>query len=171
MIKKILFPVLAVVLLSFTMHKYYISITEIDYNAKSKTFEISIKFIGHDLEKALTNAGAPNLYLGTEKEVRNANAYLKRYIERKFKMVVDDKQLEHEFIGKEINNDDFIYCFLQSNKVEDPKEITIKSTLLTELFSRQANTIYLKSGDQKVSYYLTKDKVSETHTLIQALGK
>ena len=170
MIKKVLFPVLAVLLLSFSMHKYYVSITEADYNAESKVFEISIKFIGHDLEKALTNAGAPNLYLGTDKEVKNANAYLQRYIERKFKMIVDGEQLEYEFVGKEINNDDFIYCFLQSSEVDTPQEVTIKSTLLTELFSGQANTIYLKSGKQKISYYLTKDKVSETHTF-QTLEK
>ena len=171
MIKKILFSVIAVVLLSFSMHKYYVSITEAEYNNKTKTFEISIKFIGHDLEKALTNAGAPNLYLGTDKEVKNANAYLKRYIDRKFEMIVDGKKLEYKFIGKEINNDDFIYCFVQSNEVEQPQEITIKSTLLTEIFSGQANTIYLKSGNQKVSYYLTKDKVRETHKLSQTAGK
>ncbi len=147
------------------MHKYYVSITEAEYNAENKTFEISIKFIGHDLEKALTSAGAPNLYLGTEKEVKNANAYLKRYIERKFQMTVDGQKLEYSFIGKEVNNDDFLYCYIQSNTLENPKEVAIKSTLLTELFSGQANTVYLKSGEEKISYYLTKEKVSETHTL------
>ena len=50
------------------MHKYYVSITEAEYNAESKTFEISVKFIGHDLERAISNVGAPELYLGTEKE-------------------------------------------------------------------------------------------------------
>ena len=153
------------------MHKYYVSITEAAYNAESKSFEISIKFIGHDLEKALTSAGAPNLYLGTEKEVKNANAYLKRYIERKFEMIADGTKLEYQFIGKEINNDDFIYCFVQSNQIDEPSEVTIKSTLLTEVFGGQANTIYLKSGSKKVSYYLTKDKVSETHMLSEASEK
>ncbi|MDG1477319.1 MAG: hypothetical protein P8Q14_09240, partial [Vicingaceae bacterium] len=165
MIKKILFSVLTLSLLSFAMHKYYVSITEAEYNVESKSFEISIKFIGHDLEKALTNAGAPNLYLGTEKEKSNADAYLKRYIDKKFEMVVDGKKLEYEFVGKEINNDDFIYCFIKSNKIEAPKKVFIKSSMLTEVFSGQANTVYLKSGNQKASFYLTKDKMSETHTL------
>lgn len=171
MIKKIFFFVLTLSLLSFAMHKYYVSITEAEYNLESKSFEISIKFIGHDLEKALTSAGVPNLYLGTNKEVKNANEYLKRYIDKKFEMVVDGEKLEYKFIGKEINNDDFVYCYIQSNQVEEPQKVAIKNSLLTEVFSEQTNTIYLKSGSKKVSYYLTKDKVSETHILSQVLKK
>ena len=55
------------------MHKYYVSITEAEYNVESKTFEISIKFIGHDLEATLTNAGVPELFLGTDKEHEKAD--------------------------------------------------------------------------------------------------
>ena len=147
------------------MHKYYVSITEADYNATSKTFEISIKFIGHDLEKVLTNAGAPELYLGTAKENEKADEYLMKYINQRFHMVVDGKSLNYSFVGKEINNDDFIYCFIESNKIETPKKITIKNTLLTEIFSEQANTVYLKVGDQQLNYLLNKGKVSETHEI------
>ena len=70
-----------------------------------------------------------------------------------------------------MNNDDFIYCFIKSNQIEEPKKVFIKSSLLTEVFSGQANTVYLKSGNQKASYYLTKDKMSETHTLSKASEK
>ena len=147
------------------MHKYYVSITEAEYNSKSKTFEISTKFIGHDLEKALLNAGAPNLYLGTSKEVEKANYYLELYINQRFHMIADSESLNYKLIGKEINNGDFIYCFLESNKIDSPKKITIKNTLLTEVFNEQANTVYLKVGNQKINYSLNKGKVSETHTI------
>ena len=165
MIKKVLFSVFTLALLSFAMHKYYVSITEADYNAKSKTFEISIKFIGHDLEKVLANAGAPELHLGTPKEIQNADEYLMKYINQRFHMVVDGKSLNYNFVGKEVNNDDFIYCYMESNKVETPKKVTIKNTLLTEIFSEQANTVYLKVGNQKINYLLNKGKVSETHEI------
>lgn len=165
--KKIIFSVLTLTLLSFAMHKYYVSITEAEYNVSSKTFEISVKFIGHDLEAALTNAGAPKLYLGTEKEHNKADFYLSQYINQRFHMVTDGLSLNFKFIGKEINNDDFIYCFLESNKVELPKKVTIKNTLLTEIFNGQANTVYLTVKDKKLNYQLNKSKVSETHNLSQ----
>ena len=165
MIKKVLFSIVAISLLSFAMHKYYVSITEADYNTESNTFEVSIKFIGHDLEKVLANAGAPTLYLGTEKEIENADEYLMKYINQRFHMVVDGESLNYKFVGKEINNDDFIYCFIQSSKVESPKKITIKNTLLTEIFSEQANTVYLKVEGQQLNYLLNKGNVSETHEI------
>ena len=165
MIKKILFSVLTLSLFSFAMHKYYVSITEAEYNVGSKTFELSIKFIGHDLEEALEATGAPKLFLGTEKEHKKANYYLNQYINQRFHMIVDGVSLNYSFVGKEINKDDFIYCFLESNQIEDPKKVTNKNTLLTEIFSGQANTVYLSLGDQKVNYQLNKSNVSETHSL------
>jgi len=154
-----------IALLSFAMHKYYVSITEAAYNTESESFELSIKSIGHDLEKALTNAGAPELYLGTPKEIEKADEYLMKYINQRFHMIVDGERLNYTFVGKEVNNDDFIYCFIESSKVDSPKKITIKNTLLTEVFSEQANTVYLKVGGQKINYSLNKGKVSETHEI------
>jgi hypothetical protein len=147
------------------MHKYYVSITDAEYNQESEKFELSIKFIGHDLEKALLNSGAPNLFLGTPKENEKANHYLQTYINQRFHMVVDGKSLSYKLIGKEINNDDFIYCYLESDEVSGPKSVTIKNTLLTEVFNEQANTVYLKVGNQKINYSLNKAKVSETHLI------
>jgi len=162
LIKRILFSVFILSLLSFTMHKYYVSITEAEYNAVDKTFEISIKFIGHDLEKALEKAGVPNLYLGTPKEHESANTYLKKYIEKRLNITVNDKLLTHRFLGKKVRNDDFIYCFIQTSKTEFPKNITIKNTLLTEVFNEQANTVYLNIGDQKLNCSFNRNKVIET---------
>ena len=147
------------------MHAYYVSITEANYNAKKKIFEISVKFIGHDLEKALQINGAPELFLGTPKELEEADKYLMQYINDRFKMNVNGQKLKYKFIGKEVNNDDFIYCFIESDKVDLPKEIKITNTLLIEIFDEQANTVYLKVGDKKLNYSLNKDKVSETLTL------
>ncbi|MGB0882057.1 MAG: DUF6702 family protein [Vicingaceae bacterium] len=163
MLKKVLFSLSVLLLLSFSIHKYYVSITEAEYNATTEKFEMSIKFIGHDLEKALDNSGAPNLFLGTEKELEKANHYLESYVNQRFHMVVDGKSLNYKIIGKEVNNDDFIYCYLESDEVSNPNSITIKNTLLTEIFNEQANTVYLKVGNQKFNYSLNKSKVSDTH--------
>jgi len=164
-IKKVFFSIIAISLLSFAMHKYYVSIAEAEYNIENKSFEISIKFIGHDLEKVLLNSGAPDLYLGTPQEIENADEYLMKYINQRFHMIVDGESLNYKFVGKEVNNDDFIYCFIQSNEIDSPKKITIKNTLLTEVFDEQANSVYLKVGNKKINYSLNKNRVSETHEI------
>ena len=151
--------------MGFSMHKYYVSITEADYNTTNQTFELSIKFIGHDLEKVLAEGGVPKLYLGTPKEEADADDYLMKYIEKRLHIVVDEQSLNFNFVGKEVNNDDFIYCYIESEKVENPKKITIKNTLLTEVFKGQKNAVYLTIGEHKHTFNFDKDKVVETYQI------
>lgn len=165
MVRKVFFSIVAISLLSFALHKYYVSITEAAYNSTNQTFELSIKFIGHDLEKALKESGVPQLNLGTEKELIESDEYLLKYIEKKIHVVVNEKSLAFKFVGKEINNDDFIYCYVESDKIKKPKSITIKNTLLTEVFPGQKNTVYFTIGDNKHTFYFDKDKVIETHQI------
>jgi hypothetical protein len=150
------------------MHKFYVSIAEVDFNSSSKMFEISLKFIGHDLEEAMTASGIPILHLGTEKEHEKADYYLQKYIKESFSLIAEETALNIRFIGKEINNDDFIYCYLESEKIDPlPKQITIRNSLLTEVFDKQSNTVYLTVGSQKINCQLNKSKVSETHEIKQ----
>lgn len=160
--KLFLLPLTLSLLLGFTFHKYYVTITEAEYNAKSKTFELSIKFIGHDLEKALSEYGHPNLSLGTADENPKANEYLQAYIEKRFRLIADEKTLDFKFIGKEVNNDDFIYCYMESEQVAAPKTITIKNSLLTEVFNEQKNAVYLGVNDDKHTLNFHEGKTSET---------
>ena len=148
------------------MHKYYVSIAEAAYNSTSQTFEISLKFIGHDLEHALETTGVPTMYLGTDKEIEKANEYLKKYIDSNFQLILDGKQINFKFIGKEVNNDDFIYCYVESEKIESPKKVEIKNTLLTETFLEQVNTLYLTINKNKITYTFNKEKVIEIHEII-----
>mgnify|MGYP006906998924 CR=1 FL=1 len=68
MVRKFFYSFLILTMFSFAPHKYYVSITDIELNKEAQVFEISIKFIGHDLENALEDKGVPQLFLGTEKE-------------------------------------------------------------------------------------------------------
>lgn len=165
MIRKVYFSLIALFLLSFSMHKYYVSITEADYNQEKHTFEISIKFIGHDLEHALENAGVPNLYLGMEKEVKDADDYLLSYINKHFEINTGNQKVTLNFVGKEIKNDDFIYCYLETDKVKLLNNVSIKNTLLTEIFKAQSNIVYLNVGDEKNSFTLNSANTTGVHQL------
>lgn len=158
MIKKVLFSVVAVLLFSFSAHKYYVSITEVELNPESNTLEISIKFIGHDLEAALESAGVPNLNLGIEKEHKKADDFLLKYIQKHFEIRINEKLISYHFVGKEINNKDFIYCYLESEELHSPNKIEFTNTLLTEKYKDQSNILYLKVGDEKFDYTFTKEK-------------
>lgn len=155
--KKLLVFVLITTMLSFSYHEFFVSITEGEYMETENTFQFTIKFIGHDLEKALEMSGTPELNLGTKQELTNANEYLLKYINNHFSINCNDKNVQLKMIGKEVGNDDFIFCYLESEKVENIQNIEIKNTLLTEVFSAQENILNLKINDKLHSISFNKE--------------
>lgn len=165
MIRKTLFVILTMLSLSFTPHEYYVTVTNAEYNSTEHTFQLTIKFIGHDLEKALSTAGLPDLFLGTPKEKENANQYILDYINKRLRFKTNDKYLEFNMVGKEVGNDDFIYCYIESEKVKKLKILEIENTLLTEVFPKQENILYLVIEGKKSSFSFRKDVTKQTLNL------
>lgn len=163
--KKIVLIILACISLSFAYHEFFVSITDGEYHDTEGTFQFTIKFIGHDLEKALEIAGSPDLKLGEEKELESANEYISKYLNSKFSIKCNDKPIGIKFIGKEVGNDDFIYCYVESDKVKKVKTIEIYNSLLTEVFSSQENILYLQIQGKKYNHSFKTDQNTYNITL------
>lgn len=146
-----------VVGMAFSYHEFFVSVTEGEYKETENTFQFTIKFIGHDLEKVLEMSGTPELNLGTKQELADANEYILKYINNHFSINCNDKNVQLKMIGKEVGNDDFIFCYLESEKVENIQNIEIKNSLLTEVFSAQENILHLKINDKINSISLNKE--------------
>ncbi|MDB3887342.1 hypothetical protein N9344_00140 [bacterium] len=145
-------------LFGFIPHKYYVSVTDMAYNEKEQSLEASIKFIGHDFEKALINAGVPELDLGAENENKKADDYIQKYLSKHFTVTINDEILPIKLIGKEVKSDDDLYCYIEIADVKKIKSIKIKNALLMEIFSAQHNILYLKLNDKKYNFNFNKDK-------------
>ena len=155
--KKIAVFMMLVVGMAFSYHEFFVTVTEGEYKETENTFQFTIKFIGHDLEKALEMSGTPELNLGTKQELADANEYILKYINNHFSINCNDKNVQLKMIGKEVGNDDFIFCYLESEKVENIQNIEIKNSLLTEVFSAQENILHLKINDKINSISLNKE--------------
>lgn len=155
---------LLLVTMAFTYHEFYVSVTETEYKTTTQTIQISIKFIGHDLEDVLEKAGVPELNLGTEKESESTNEYLLKYISSKFHIKINDTIIPLKFVGKEINNDDFFYCYLETEKIPSINSIEIHNELLTELYPKQENIFYLNIKGKTHSISFNKEKTTEKIT-------
>ena len=66
-------------LLSFTSHKYYLSLTQINYKTESKSIQIIINVFMDDIETALNKDYAIDLQLTTKKELPDNDVYFKKY--------------------------------------------------------------------------------------------
>lgn len=125
-------------------HDFYLGIAQIEYNEKTKKFEVAIKLTTHDLEYAIEKGGASPLKLGSKKENIKADEYIKAYVLKHFGLKADDKNVFFHMIGKEVSLDEEIWIYLESDPVKSPKLIEVKNSLLADYFEAQQNHIHLK---------------------------
>lgn len=163
--RKLTVIILAFLSFGFTYHEFFVSVTEGKYNEMEQTLQFTMKFIGHDLEKALEIAGTPNLNLGTNKELPNANEYLLKYISSKFSIKNGDEPIAFNLIGKEVGNDDYIYCYIETERIKKATVFEFYDTLLIEVFSGQENILHLNILDKKHSITFNRDKTTTTISL------
>lgn len=137
-------------------HKFYMSVTDMEYNEESKSLEIIIQFFTDDLEKALEQ-GRERVFLGTEKESEEVNLLIEKYLNRHFRLQRKNAPIPYTFLGKEASID-YTWVYLEVENFDASKEFVVENKLLTELFEEQSNQVnYLKDGLSR-SVTLHKDE-------------
>ena len=84
------FLLLLVPLMAFTVHKYYLSLTQIAYNNKEKTVEVIINVFIDDVETALNKIHSKDFRLNTIKEPANTDIYFEKYVQDHIQFKIDD---------------------------------------------------------------------------------
>lgn len=157
-LKKLLL-LLLIPLMAFTLHKYYISLTQIDYKSQEKTLQITMRLFTDDVEKTLNTNFKKEFKLDTPQELATTNQLIAYYINNHFKVIVNGKQLNIKFLGKEYEND-LVYFFIEINDVATINSIEIENTILMDEFEEQQNIIKLNI-----------DKVLKTMILVHSNDK
>jgi len=149
-----------VVLTSFTLHKYYVSVTEIVYKEKTEQLEISLKVFNDDWQNALDYRLGQPVFLGSKNEYPKLDSLEKSYLEENFEIRVNDENKKLHIIGSEIEGEaTWIYMYV--DKVKNVKSIEVKNLLLTEMFDEQRNVVQLNFGSIIKSGLLTKSRNSK----------
>ena len=159
--KKFLFLLCILPLFAFNAHKYYLSLTQIEYNTKSKSIEIIINVFIDDLETSLTKAYNQKFELDTKKEIKNTDKYFREYLEQHLLFKIDNKKVQYNYIGKEYDGD-VVFFYLEIKDIKDVKEISIHNTILIDEFPDQQNLIKSKVYKKHKSVLLTKKKQNAT---------
>jgi hypothetical protein len=146
-------------LLSFTAHKYYLSLTQINYKSEAKSIQIIINVFMDDIETALNSDYAIDLQLTTKKELENNDIYFEKYLREKLDFKVNGIPKKFNYIGKEYDGD-LVYFYLEIENVDAVNDINIQNNILTKHFPKQQNLIKTKVGKKHKSVLLTKDENS-----------
>jgi len=154
-IKKYFALFLLIPMCAFTLHKYYISLCEIEYVKEQQSLQITLGMFIDDLEFSLNKNNDKILYLATPEEVLNIDEYYKKYLHRHFKISVNDTAKFYEYIGKEYDND-IVRFYLEVTNVEHLNSLEIINTSLFRDFEDQQNIIKIKINKFHKTFYLNR---------------
>lgn len=151
---KILLLLVLISLSSFTsVHKFYVSVTEIEYNEKVQSLQIISRVFIDDFENVLKARYDGDIRLGANSETSNAEDFIKKYLEQKLEITLDGRLVEEKYLGKEYQNDMIIF-YVEVPQVKRFKEISVRNSVLMDLFEEQKNLIHVEIDGKTKSMVL-----------------
>lgn len=158
--KFLLLPLAMLLLLSFTsLHKFYVSVTNIAYSEKDSAFQITSRIFIDDLDRLLLERYDVNAQLDTPDESKMADAYIEKYFRSKFVVEFNGEPATYTFLGKRYDTD-VVICYLEipNVKLSEIKTMSVQNEILTDLFDEQQNVVHIKWKENKKSFVLIKEK-------------
>jgi hypothetical protein len=143
------------------LHAFHTSLTEIQYNAKEKSLEISIRMFTDDLETALTKANnGQKIMIGGKND--NSNAVLNKYIQQHFTILTPQKQKKAlTVLGKELEGD-ATWVYVEIPNSQDFKGHILYNSLMQEMFDDQTNLVnFIYLGNKKTYLFNAKTRAIE----------
>lgn len=154
---KFLIIIFIIPLFAFTsMHKYYISVTQINYVKEKESVQITSRLFIDDFENALKTNYDENIILAEKDEAKIIDTYMQSYLQDKIKLRINNKAVTFNFIGKEYEGD-IVRCYLEVEHVKSIESFSITNSVLFDLQKDQQNIVKTNINSNKKSVILTYD--------------
>lgn len=133
----------------YANHPFYISVTEMSLNSKTKSLEISCKMFAEDLEDVLKQNYKVPVDLDNNKTRAQNNKLINDYILKHFSINIDSKNEVLKFVGFEKESES-AYCYFEILNVPAIKNIIINNTILQDYKQEQINIMHvIVNGNRK----------------------
>ena len=135
------------------------SVTEIEHNVKEKSLEISCKIFTDDFEKTLRANYKTKIDLLDDKLKSTMDKYVKDYLQKHLKIIVDGKPQILKYIGYE-KNEEGINTYLEISNITTLKKMEVMDNILYDYKSSQISLIHVTVGGNRQSTKLTNPEAS-----------
>jgi hypothetical protein len=149
-----LFGLLFLTTTAFGLHKFYMSVYQINYAPEKKMLQITSRIFIDDLNKALEKKYNKKLYLGTEKETSEESILLKKYLAEHFSLKVNGQSKTMNFLSKELDGDVLI-CYWNIKEIKHINSLEIYNSVLMDWNSDQQNMMHITVLGTKKSLLFT----------------
>jgi hypothetical protein len=130
-------------------HPFYVSVTEINHNAKAQSVEISCRMFYDDLEHVLEKQYRTQLDIVHPKNKEQLNQFINDYVHRHLIIRVDGKVLNPAYVGFEIQEDG-AWAYLEVKGISKAQKIEVHDDLLFTEHPEQINMLHVTvNGERK----------------------
>lgn len=146
-------------LFAFTAHKFYVSVTNVNYSEENEAIQITTRVFIDDFDRLLLMRYDFDANLATDDESPEANGWIEKYLRTKFVVSVNGEMATYDYIGKKYDGD-VVVCYLEVPKIKkgEFKSIAIENEVLTDLFDEQQNVVHINAKGERKSFVLVKSR-------------
>ena len=143
-------------------HPVHVSVTEINYNEKSKALQITSRIFIDDLELSIrSKLKQPELDILEPTNGLTTDKMVSEYLNDHLKVKLDGKPQKLHYLGHEA--EDFaIVCYIEIENVKKFKSIDVFNDVITEIFEDQSNLVHVTYKGPVKSMRLMRDNPSDT---------
>jgi hypothetical protein len=150
--------------LMFCLHPIHVTVTEIEFDEKEKSLEIMMRVFIDDYELAMRkHLNQPELDILSPTNGMTVDQMTTSYLKNHFRITLDSKPQNVNYLGHEREGDAFIF-YIEVSNVKKFKTIQIMNDILTELHDDQSNLVHVTVRDVVKSLRLTQDTPADKLT-------
>ena len=141
-------------------HPIYLSVTEIEHNAKDHILEISCKIFTNDFETTLRKKSTFNIDLLNPKDRNVMDDLVSKYIKQHLQVQLEGKPVVLKYLGYE-QSDESIQSYFQVEDIKSVNRISIQDNILYEYKPEQMSLLHVTINSNRKSTRLNnpEDKV------------
>ena len=144
---------------SFGIHKFYVSIYQINYVPEKKMLQITSRIFIDDLNAVLYKKYNKRTFLGEPNESPDDIILMKKYVSDNLFIKVNGQQKPLNYLSNELEGN-VIICYFNIKEISKIKTLEVKNTALLELNSEQQNIMQSTIYGEKQSLLLTEGTIS-----------
>lgn len=157
---------LFLVMSSFGLHKFYVSIYQIDFVPEKKRVEITARIFMDDLNLALAKEFKIKSNLGEKSEGKQDVDFLQKYMNKHLRVFIDGNEKPVLFLSKEIENN-VVIIYLKIEDIKKFSSFKIYNNVLFEIYPDQQNIIQTDFYKDKKNYIFSGDYFVENIRILK----
>jgi hypothetical protein len=135
-------------------HPFFVSMTEMDYNAKDKELEVSVRIFTDDFENAIRkyhpDVKVDILHPANQQQM---NQFVNDYIQKHLLVKINGTPVQIAFVGYEQQSES-IWSYFEIKNITGVKKLDITNNILHDYNTNQINMMHVKVGDNEQNYKL-----------------